>query len=283
MDILKSNSLNSFDNNVKFQSYSLLSNITLNVTKSTEVGVNLKGQFDGYHGPIGGGSQVFANAIWSNPVQFPAVYPASYLPYVNHPLFGNKIIPGSGGRLYINPYAEMVSGFQQNTTSNLNAQLTIKQNLDFITTGLSARAMAYTTRYSNFSVQRKYSPYYYTAFTDNGKDISQLAVLNDITAGGPQVGTPPTEYLSYTASNQGYFDYKNDWISALSATSYIETALNYSRVFSTKHAVTGLLIGTMRNYLIGDAPNLQLSLPGRNLGTSGRFTYGYDSRYLCRV
>ena len=77
----------------------------------------------------------------------------------------------------------MVSGFQQNTTSNLNAQLTIKQNLDFITQGLSARAMAYTMRYSNFSVQREYSPYYYTPFTDNGKDISQLGVLNDNTSG----------------------------------------------------------------------------------------------------
>jgi TonB-linked SusC/RagA family outer membrane protein len=277
--LLRRNSLNSFDNNVKFQSYSLLSNVTLNITKSTEVGVSLKGQFDGYHGPIGGGSQVFSNAIWSNPVSFPGVYPANYLPYVHHPLFGNKIIPGSGGRLYINPYAEMVSGFQQNTTSNLNAQLTIKQNLDFITKGLSARAMAYTMRYSNFSVQRKYSPYYYTAYTDNGKDISQLAVLNDVTS-GPQVGTPPTEYLSYSASNIGSFGYNGEWNSALSATSYIETALNYSRVFNTKHAVTGLLIGTLRNYLIGDAPNLQLSLPGRNLGTSGRFTYGYDSRYL---
>jgi len=281
--ILKSNSLNSFDNNVKFQSYSLLSNITLNVTKSTEVGISLKGQFDGYHGPIGGGSQVFSNAIWSNPVEFPAVYPASYLPYVNHPLFGNKIITGSGGRLYINPYAEMVSGFQQNTTSNLNAQLTIKQNLDFITRGLSARAMAYTMRYSNFSVQRKYSPYYYTAYTDNGKDVSQLAVLNDVVSGASQVGTPPTEYLSYSASNTGSFGYNGEWNSSLSATSYIETALNYSRIFNTKHAVTGLLIGTMRNYLIGDAPNLQLSLPGRNLGTSGRFTYGFDNRYLFEV
>ena len=264
--ILQNNSTNSFDNNVKFQSYSLLSNTTLNVTKSTEVTVSLKGQFDSYHGPIGGGSAVFANSIWSNPVQFPAVYPASYLPYVKHPLFGNKLIPNSGGRYYVNPYAEMVSGFQQTTTSNLNAQLTIKQNLDFITTGLSARAMAYTMRYSNFSTLRKYFPYYYTAFTENGKDISQLAVLND---NDPNAPNAPTEYLNYGRAG-----------SSANGTSYIETALNYSRVFNTKHAVTGLLIGTMRNYLTADAPSLQLSLPSRNLGTSGRFTYGYDSRYL---
>ena len=72
-------------------------------------------------------------------------------------------------------------------------------------------------------------------------------------------------------------------ITGANSTSYVETALNYSRVFNTKHAVTGLLIGTMRNYLIGDAPDLQLSLPGRNLGTSGRFTYGFDNRYLFEV
>ena len=36
----------------------------------------------------------------------------------------------------------------------------------------------------------------------------------------------------------------------------------------------------MRNYLAANAGTLALSLPSRNMGVSGRFTYSYDSRYF---
>ncbi|MGY0036739.1 hypothetical protein [Pedobacter sp. NJ-S-72] len=81
--ILKDNELNNFSNNIKLQSYSILSNTTLKLTKTTEALISLKGQFDNYNGPLGGGSSVFNNALWSNPVAFPAVYPASLSPYTH--------------------------------------------------------------------------------------------------------------------------------------------------------------------------------------------------------
>src|SRR5690606_13678669 len=49
--------------------------------------------------------------------------------------------------------------------------------------------------------------------------------------------------------------------------------------FSDKHAFSGMLVNILRNQLNGNAGDLQLSLPFRNLGVSGRFTYAYDSRY----
>ena len=264
---LAENSLNNFSNNIKLQSYSLLSNTTLNLTKTTEVVVSLKGQFDSYHGPIGGGGYTFLNALWSNPVAFPAIYPGSLLPYVNHPLFGNAIIPGGG--LYINPYAKSLSGFQSSNTSTLTAQLNLNQKFDFITEGLSARVMGYTTRYSYFTVSRQYSPYYYQSNVFNG-EFSGLTLLNNGLVGS-SIGDTPTEYLTYN---------QDPALNISNSTTYIETAVNYNRTFAQKHAVSGLLIGTMRNYLTGNAKTLQLSLPSRNQGVSGRFTYGYDNRYL---
>ncbi|MFC0515518.1 TonB-dependent receptor [Mucilaginibacter angelicae] len=263
---LAENSLNNFSNNIKLQSYSILSNTTLNLTKTTEAVVSLKGQFDSYHGPIGGGGFTFLNALWSNPVAFPAIYPGNLLPYVNHPLFGNAIIPSGG--LYVNPYAQSLSGFQSSNTSTLTAQLNLSQKLDFITQGLSARAMAYTTRYSYFTVSRQYSPYYYQSNVLNGQ-FNGLTLLNDGSSGS--IGATPTEYLTYN---------QNPAANVSNSITYIETAVNYNRTFAQKHAVSGLLIGTMRNYLTGNAPTLQLSLPSRNQGVSGRFTYGYDNRYL---
>ena len=262
--ILKENTLNNFNNNIKLQSYSLLSNVTLNLTKTTEALISLKGQFDDYNGPIGGGGKVFSNALWSNPVAFPAVYPASMMPFVKHPLFGNALIRGGG--LYVNPYAESLSGFQTNNTSTLTAQLSLKQNLDAITKGLSARMMVYTARYANFSVSRQYSPYYYQPSVQDGK-FNSLNQLNDGTSGSP--GMLPTEYLTYNPGGNN-----------VNSTTYGEAALNYSRIFKDKHSVSGMLIGTMRSFLTGNASSLQLSLPARNQGVSGRFTYGYDNRYL---
>ncbi|SEM60173.1 TonB-linked outer membrane protein, SusC/RagA family [Mucilaginibacter gossypiicola] len=261
---LAENSLNNFSNNIKLQSYSILSNTTLNLTKTTEAVVSLKGQFDSYHGPINGGGYTFLNALWSNPVAFPAIYPGNLLPYASHPLFGNALIPGGG--LYMNPYAQSLSGYQTSNTSTLTAQLNLSQKLDFITQGLSSRVMAYTTRYSYFTVSRQYSPYYYQSNVVNGQ-FNGLTLLNSGAAGS--VGPTPTEYLTYSPGG-----------SVSNSTTYIEAAVNYNRTFGQKHAVSGLLIGTMRNYLTANAPTLQLSLPSRNQGVSGRFTYGYDNRYL---
>jgi TonB-linked SusC/RagA family outer membrane protein len=126
--------------------------------------------------------------------------------------------------------------------------------------------MAYTTRYSYFTVARQYSPYYYQSNVLNGQ-FNGLTLLNDGSSGS--IGATPTEYLTYSPGG-----------SVSNATTYIETAINYNRTFAEKHAISGLLIGTMRNYLTANAPTLQLSLPSRNQGVSGRFTYGYDNRYL---
>lgn len=265
---LKDNSLNGFSNNIKLQSYSLLSNITLNLTKTTEALISLKGEFDGYNGPIGGGAGVYNSALSSNPVAFPSVYPAGYLPYEHHPLFGNALLPAGGGALYINPYAQSLSGFQTENTSTLTAQLSLKQNLAAITPGLSVRAMGYTTRYADFQVSRSVSPYYYQGNLLNGV-FTGLSLLNTGLNGAP--GVAPTVYLTYTQSPAS---------TIVNATMHGEAAINYSRVFNKVHNLGGLLIGTISNYLTGNATDLITSLPARNEGVSGRFTYGYDNRYL---
>lgn len=61
---------------------------------------------------------------------------------------------------------------------------------------------------------------------------------------------------------------------------YMEAAIDYSHTFAKKHDVTGLFVYTMRNYLEGNAGDLQSSLPFRNMGLAGRLTYAYDNRYL---
>lgn len=277
--VLKVAELNDFNSNIKLKNYAIRSNVNLQLTKTTEAIIRVYGQFDDYRGPVDGGSTIFNQVLWSNPVLFPAVYPQSYLPQVTHPLFGNQPRPGatansntgyfSPDQLYLNPFANAVRGYKEYNSSRMLAQIELKQDFGFITPGLTARVMAYTNRYSYFDVTRQYNPFYYQANTvDGGKTVALARIAEG------------TEYLNFVEGQK-----------IQDARTYMEAALNYSRTFGGKHAVSGMLITLFNSYLLGnpganlnpqpsEAERLQLSLPYRNQGVSGRFTYGYDNRYM---
>ncbi len=257
-----------FNNNINLKSYQLRSNININLTKRTEMIVRLSGSFDDYEGPVDGGEAIYRKIIRTNPVLFPAFYPAELMPTTNHILFGNASRGGSttgSGRSadYTNPYADLVKGYKDYAKSLLDAQFEMKQNLDFVTPGLSASGIFNTSRYSYFDVNRFYNPYFYNIGSyDVVNNTYTLALLNE--NGNPA----PTEYLSY---NEGGKD--------INSTIYVQANLIYNRSFN-KHDVSGLLVYQRRQQLLANQGSLQKSLPYRNQGLSGRFTYGYDNRYL---
>ncbi|WP_265766905.1 TonB-dependent receptor [Fodinibius salsisoli] len=275
--VLKVDGQNDFNNNISLQNYSVRSNINLDLTSTTEGIIRVYGQFDNYSGPVGGydengnridgGQRIFNAAIWSNPVKFPAVYPSSMRPWLEHPMFGGAVTGRGSNTLLTNPYAEMVKGYQVYKRSTIRPQIEIKQDLDFVTTGLSARAMGYLNRYSYFDVARQYNPFYYNSYRNTSTGDTNLRVLNDGSTNS--VGVTGSEYLNY-----------NEGTKSLDSDMYVEAAVNYNRTFVDKHAVSGMLIGLMSSYQTGNAGNVQSSLPQRNIGLSGRFTYGFDDRYL---
>lgn len=270
--VLKNDKMNNFNNNVKVHNYSIRANNTINLTKSTEAIVRVYGRFEDSEGPIGGGSGVFNSVLKANPVSFPVTYPGALSPYTEHVMFGGGLLTGTTNTLFVNPYAEMVSGFQRYNSSTINVQLELKQDFGFLLEGLSARGMGYVQRYSDFASDRKYIPFYYRATDVNG-DI-YLTAIND--GGATSVGETGREYLDYRSGNKN-----------TESIYYGETAINYEHSFDKIHEVTGMLIGTIRNSLVSfynadknENESLENSLPRRNLGLSGRFSYMYDQRYL---
>lgn len=255
--VLEVDGRNNFNNNIKLNSYALRSNVNINVTKTTEVGVRLYGTFDDYTGPIYGGAEMYQMVMRANPVLFPAYYPTTEdYQYVQHIMFGGSLEGNS-----VNPYAELVKGYKDYSKSLMLAQIEMKQNLAFVTEGLTFRGMLNTNRESYFDVSRAYEPFYYgLAGFDRQSRSYALEAIN------PNSGT---EYLGY-----------NEGDKIVRTNLYAEAALNYSRTFAERHGVSGLLVSTMRNYLEGNASSLLLSLPYRNLGVSGRATYSYDDRYF---
>ncbi|GAB3012057.1 TonB-dependent receptor [Niabella terrae] len=254
--VLKVDKRNNFNNNINLKTYSLRTNVNVNIFPTTEAIIRIAGVFDDYNGPIYSGGGFYTRVMRANPVLFPAYYPQDEdHRFVKHIMFGNF----DDGR-YLNPYADMVKGYKDYSRSNVNAQIELKQDLRFITKGLKARARFNTTRESYFDVTRQYDPFYYQLGSyDLRNNIYQVNVID------PDGGT---EYLDYDEGNR-----------RINSTVYIETALDYNRVFNQDHSLSGMLIYIMRQSLNGNAGSLQASLPFRNLGLSGRTTYGYKNKY----
>ena len=249
---------NNFNNNINLKNYSIRANVNVNLTNTTEMIVRMHGQFADYTGPLNGGSAVYNQIVSSNPVLFPAYYPkTNENANIGHILFGNY---GTGG--YLNPYAEMVKGYKEYSRTTLSTQFEFKQNFDFITKGLSARAMVNLKRYAYADATRAYSPFYYQATNyDKYNNTYELLPLNDKTG---------TEYLNYS-----------EGVKEVTASTYFEAALSYNRATNNKkHNFSGLLVFQANHNINTNAGSLQASLPYRNVGLSGRATYGYDNRYF---
>ena len=255
--LLKVAKENNFNSNINLKKFALRTNVNMRITPTTEVIFRMHGTFDDYTGPLMGGTDIFKRVMRTNPVLFPAVYKKDNANRnTNHLLFGNH-----DGANYINPYADLVKGYKNYSESLALAQVELKQNLDFVLKGLSVRGLFNTTRYSYFAVSRSYNPFYYKIGSyDKKSDIYQLVPLN---------ADKGSEYLTYDEGGK-----------IVSSTTYFELALQYNQIYAKKHSVSGLLVYTAREELSGNAGSLLLSLPKRNLGLAGRFTYAYDSRYF---
>lgn len=254
--LLKVDHRNNFNNNINLKTVGLRSNVDVSLTNTTEVGIKIYSTFDDYNGPIRSGSHFYRLALRSDPVSFPAYFPIDDdHRNVHHILFGGT------EDLMANPYAELMSGYKEYSRSLVLSQIDIDQDLSFITKGLNFNALFNTNRRAFFDVVRNYKPYFYrVGFYDRLNDTYTLESINEESG---------TEYLGYSEGPK-----------EVKTSTYVQARTNYSRVFLEKHDVDAMLVFLLDNRLEANAGSLQLSLPQRNIGLSGRFAYAYDKRYF---
>ena len=252
--LMRNEGMNNFNTNINLKKYNVRTNFNVNVTKTTEVAFKFQGNFDDYRGPVDAGNILFDYAVHASPVDYPKVFaPDGGNLSTSHPLYGN--IDGAN---HINPYALMSRGYQDYSRTLVLAQVDINQDLKFITEGLRVRGLLSTTRYSYFNSSRSYKPFYYKVDYYNPElGVYNLSALNAETG---------SEYLDYSGGKD------------ISSKTYLEAALDYARTFG-RHEVTGLLVYQNTQQVIGNPGSVLESLPYRNQGLSGRFTYTFDKRY----
>ena len=254
---MKVDKRNNFNSNINLMKYTIRSNVNVNLTKTTELVLRMSAAFDDYSGPIGGGSSMYNYVMQANPVLFKPYYePDEQYSYAKHILFGNY-----GDANYINPYAQSLRGYNEYSKNTMLTQFVLNQDLDMITKGLTASVLVNMDRYSEYTVNRAYTPFYYSISSFDMQDQSyKLSRLNPTTG---------TEWINYQPGQR-----------KINSSVYLEAKAEYTRLFEDKHNVNALLVYTMRNQKTGIADNLQLSLPYRNIGLAGRLAYNFDSRYF---
>ncbi len=258
--ILKQDPRNNVENNINLKRYLLRANIDVNLSKTTEAIIRLHTTLDEFRGPAVDAGTLFSQTQLTSPVRFPAVYrPDSVNQNTPNILFGNQRI--GTNRFYVNPYHQLVSGFTQSSRALSLVQFELKQDLSGVLPGLKARFLGNNNRTSNYALRRNTQPFFYQAELFNYNPVENSYVLTRLNENGNRA-------LSF-----------NGGTSSVVNVLYTEVALNYDRSFGD-HTVSGMLVGIGRESSRSTAGTLQESLPLRNLGLSGRFTYDYKSKYF---
>ena len=252
--LLDTKKVYSYNNNINNWGYNFQNNISYKITSTTKIDLHMNAQIRNKKGPNYSTSDLFAQMLYCNPINFPVTFPAQ--PGDTHFRFGNAIWTGSSVRT--NPYAYMLSSFKEYNENTLNTSLKINQKLDFVTKGLSVQAMVNWKNWASSSYNRTIEPYYY------GIKGGSYNPSNPTDYEIERLGTSGTDYLK-----------TSDISKASDQTFYLDARVNYDRQFNLHH-VTGMLMYMQREYRSS-------VLPERNQGFSGRFTYDYGQRYLVEL
>ena len=257
--LLKVDPLNNFNNNIDIKRSNLRANINIDLTNTTKIAVKFYSLFERYNGPSVSANDIFGSVMQANPANFPKYFNYEDNLGYNHTLFGNK---GNGG--FPNPYADMVKGYKDRFTNTIFSQVQIEQDLNFITEGLKFRGMASVRTYTMNENSREYTPFYY-GMAEVETDEGILNYLYRIQEG--------TEFLNNPSINN-----------LGTSRFYYEFVSEYNRKFNELHDIGGLLVFNFSESLntIGGTSAFS-TLPSRNMGLSGRFSYNYDSRYFTEL
>ena len=255
--IMRKPEASKFDTNINAQKYLFQANVSADATKTTRVSLKMNTQLHYRHAPIQRVSDLFAYAMTGMPCEFPATLPGEESDTFVR--FGTNNAWNSG--FFTNPYAQLCRGYGDQFRGHFTSALTVNQNLDFITKGLSATGMAtfYNRVYS--AVYRSFTPFMYQLTDYNIDEAGNYSYTSNSTNTG-------TTYLGTTRGKDGYRELA------------FQAKIDYARTFG-KHDVGATIVYMQkeRNMNISDEQEYA-ALPYRQQGLAGRVTYGFDKRYL---
>jgi len=240
-----------YDNSQRLNRFTYRANIDMQITKSLKGWMNLSGFLQDKNDPMirgdlpgaatGAESSYFR--LIAKMLDEPSLATSDFLPDGVTPM-------GTGPYSWLNQ-----SGYKVATTNEINSTVGFELDMDFITKGLSTRAIAsYDSRTVHRRGYRQVPDQYETTIVKTTADKD--SVVYRLSSAGSEL----TPVLTQSQSNT--FD--------------LEASLNYNNKFGS-HAVSGLLLYKQNQEIRGN------DVPYNYVGIVGRTTYNYDQRYLAEL
>ncbi|MCY1719038.1 TonB-dependent receptor [Prolixibacteraceae bacterium Z1-6] len=270
-----------YDPNYDYDRFNFRSNIDIELTKSTQLKINLSGYYSLKNTNYNNEGSTSRADAWMWKATY-GMAPNLFLPKYKDGRWGAY---QEGGNNTVNPIAAVYNiGVRQTRQTQLNADFKLVQDLSFITKGLSARASLF---YDNsirseggiYDVQNSIRP----AEARTNVPFKQIYPMK---YEGPD--QDPSEYTVLLPIGDEEYDWAlNPWsvrqenITSANWTSYIpvsrrmmyEFQMNYARTFEN-HNVSAMGVFKREEYAVGSM------FKNYREDWVFRTTYGYDSRYL---
>ena len=256
--IYKQSGMEKYNTNVRRSQYSFRSNIDVDVTKSTKVSLLLSAKLVDQNRPAINKNiddDDVTKTIWNSVTNItPLTVPIMY---------SNGLYPSYGSGSHTSPTILLnETGFRTIRENTIEAVLNLSQDLNMLLDGLKISGSLSFDNYNNHHQLRHKQPDLYMAVDRNWQTGDLLMSKSDL-------ASP----MSYNTKSYG------------KRTIYIEGRINYDKIFAEKHRVGALILYQQRDFERTDIKPTEdkaelKSIPVRNQGIAGRFTYSYDDIYF---
>lgn len=238
---------NDYNTNANYRRWNYRLNADIDITKSTLLKVGVSGALSKRNSPGLGDGDFWGVLFGYSPIRTPVMYSNGYVPAV-----------GTGNQT--NPWVVATqTGFNENWGNNIQTNIDIEQNFDFITKGLRARGIIGFDTNNSSTIERRKWPEQWRA--ERARNENGELVFSHV--------SNPAEMFqnSYSSGNRREF---------------VDVMINYDRNIATDHNVGAVARFTRDAFIetIGIGGDIKNGISRRNQGLAGRLTYNYNYRYF---
>lgn len=252
--IFTSNPTEKYNANIGLQRFNLRSNVDMDLTRTTQLSIDMSGQYLRKNQPGYDSNDIFL---------YITHYPTHVIPmYYSDGTATDHGDPGWG--VDIQPYNMLNhSGYRKTWSAFLQTKTTLRQKLDFITEGLSMKgSVSFDADFSSTMKRTKVPNTFYALGRNPDGTLNKKTIKAGDPLSNPQTGaTDGTKKI------------------------YIEASFDYARTFNKVHDVTGMLLYMQKEtqYQVKAEDKAIQLLPYRKQSFVARATYGYDNRYMAEA
>ena len=230
---------------MNFRKFNFRTNVDIDVTPTTTLGMDLSTQFTMRNQPGAGLSDIYAYTLQNTPIGFPTIFSDGTL---------------SNPRVGSNPY-NMINNMGYRTNNTTNAQSTIALTQDFsemVTEGLKAKLQLSWDAVNTSAVARTILPKLY--YTEGRDDEGNIVYMEQNSTAG---------YINLSSAGNSGQTVLN-----------LEASAVYERSFASAHRVSGMFMYYLRNRTNTSPSDYWGSFSYKSMGIAGRATYSYKDRYF---